>query len=108
MEIMMQVKLVKPEGASNKEFFEVPRQESVAAMDAVKAGAIKHIWKAGGKYEVIAILDVDDGDQMDEIIHSLPIWKLGYAHVVPEITWTPLRSYANWAEQLKTLSKGEW
>jgi len=45
---------------------------------------------------------------MDDVIHSLPIWKLGYAHIAPEITWTPLRAYANWAEQLKTLSKGEW
>ncbi len=108
MEIMMHAKIVKPESASNKEFFEVWRQESVAAMEAVKAGAIKHIWKVGGKYEVIAVLDVDNGDQMDDIIHSLPIWKLGYAHIAPEITWTPLRPYANWAELLNTLSKGEW
>ena len=108
MEIMLHVKLVKPEGASNKEFFEVWRQESVAAMEAVKAGVIKHIWKVGGKYEVILVLDVDNGDQMDEIIHGLPIWKLGYAHIVPEISWVPLRPYANWAEHLKTLAKGEW
>ena len=107
MEIMFHAKIVKPESASNKEFFEVWRQESVAAIEAVKAGALKHIWKVAGKYEVIAVLDVDDGDQIDEIIHSLPIWKLGYAHIVPELTWTPLRPYANWAEHLNTLSKGE-
>ena len=108
MEIMFHAKIVKPESASNKEFFEVWRQESAAAIEAVKAGAIKHIWKVAGKYEVIAVLDVDDGDQIDDIIHSLPIWKLGYAHIVPELTWTPLRPYANWAEHLNTLSKGEW
>ena len=108
MEVMMHAKLAKPEGASNKEFFEVWRQESVAAMEAVKAGAIKNIWKVAGKYEVIAVLEVDDGDQLDDIVHSLPIWRLGYAHIVPEVNWTPLRPYANWAEQLKTLSKGEW
>jgi muconolactone delta-isomerase len=108
MEIMLHGKIKKPEGASNKEFFEVWRQESVAAMEAVSAGVIKHIWKVAGKYEVIVVLDVEDGDGMDEVVHSLPIWKLGYAHVVWDISWTPLRPYANWAEHLKTLSKGEW
>ncbi len=106
MEIMLWVKLVKPESAPNKEFFEVWRQESVAALEAVKAGLIKHIWKVAGKYEVVVILDVDDGDQMDQIVHSLPIWKLGYAHIAPEISWIPLRPYAHWAEHLKELAKG--
>jgi muconolactone delta-isomerase len=107
MEIMLHVKLAKPEGIDNKEFFEVWRQESVAALEAVKTGAIKHIWKVAGKYEVIAIFDFENADQMDETIQSLPIWKLGYAHIATEVTWTPLRSYANWAEHLNTLSKGE-
>lgn len=106
MEVMLWVKLVKPEAASNKEFFEVWRQESVAALQAVEAGAIKHIWKVAGKYEIVAVLEVDNGDRMDEIVHSLPIWKLGYAHIAPEISWIPLRPYANWAEQLKALAKG--
>ena len=75
-------------------------------MEALNAGLIKHIWKVGGKYEVIAILDLPDGDNMDEVVHSLPIWKLGYAHIAKEINWIPLRPYANWAEQLKTLAQG--
>ena len=106
MEIMLHVKLVKPETASNKEFFEVWRQESEAVLAAVKAGAIKNVWKVAGKYEVMAVLEVENADQMDEALHSLPVWRNGYAHIVPEITWTPLRSYENWAEQLKTLSQG--
>ena len=103
---MLHVKLIKPESASNKEFFEVWRQESEAVLGAVEAGAIKHVWKVAGNYEVIAVLDVENADQMDEALHNLPVWRNGYAHIVPEITWTPLRSYENWAEQLKTLSKG--
>jgi len=106
MEIMLHVKLVKPESASNKEFFEVWQQESDAVLAAVKAGAIKNVWKVAGKYEVMAVLEVENADQMDEALHSLPVWRNGYAHIVPEITWTPLRSYENWAEQLKTLSQG--
>jgi muconolactone D-isomerase len=106
MLVMMTADLSKPEGLSNKDFFEIWRQESVAAIEAVKAGAIKNIWKVAGEYQIIAVLDVDSGDQIDEILHSLPIWRLGYAHIVPKLSWKPLREYQNWAEQLKTLAKG--
>lgn len=106
MEVLLHAKLQKPEGCDKKEFFEVWRQESEAALAAVKAGAIKAIWKVAGKYEVLAVVEVEDGDQIDAIVHSLPIWKLGYAHIVPEISWTPLRPYANWAQDLKELAKG--
>ncbi|MEX2481496.1 MAG: muconolactone Delta-isomerase family protein [Gammaproteobacteria bacterium] len=106
MLVMMTADLAKPESLSNHEFFEVWRQESVAAIEAVKAGAIKAIWKVAGQYQVIAVMEVDDGDQIDEIVHSLPIWKLGYAHIVPEISFKTLRPYENWAKQLETLAKG--
>ena len=104
--VMMTADLAKPENLTNKEFFEVWRQESVAAIEAVKTGAIKAIWKVAGEYQVIAVFEVDNGDQIDEIIHSLPIWKLGYAHIVPKISFKTLRSYENWGAQLNTLAKG--
>lgn len=106
MEIMMWAKLAKPESASNKEFFAVWYKESVAALEAAKQGTIKNIWKVAGKYEVVAVMEVESGDDLDTIVHSLPIWKLGYAHIVPEINWIPLRSYQNWSTQLKTLQEG--
>ena len=106
MEIMLWVKLVKPESMSNAEFFEVWRQESVAVTAALEAGAIKHVWKVAGKYEVIAVMDVASGDDMDAAVHALPIWKLGFAHLVPEISWTPLASYRAWGAQLTELAKG--
>ena len=106
MLVMMTADLAKPDNLTNKEFFEIWRQESVAAIEAVKAGAIKAIWKVAGEYQVIAVFEVDSGDQIDEVIHSLPIWKLGYAHIVPKISFKALRSYENWGEQLNTLAKG--
>ena len=51
-------------------------------------------------------MDVASGDDMDAAVHNLPIWKLGFAHLVPEISWTPLRDYRAWGEQLKELAKG--
>ncbi len=54
------------------------RQESEAALGAVKAGAIKGIWKVAGKPVIIAVLDVPSADDLDHAMHELPIWKLGY------------------------------
>lgn len=104
MLVMMTADLRKPEALSNKEFFEVWYQESLAALEAVEAGAMKAIWKVAGEYQVIAVIDVAEGDDIDEIVHNLPIWRLGYGHIVPKITWKPLRAYANWSAQLKKLS----
>ena len=52
----------------------------------------------------MAVMEVDSGDDMDAIVHGLPIWKQGYAHIVPEVNWIPLRPYENWSKQLEALA----
>jgi muconolactone delta-isomerase len=106
MLFMLKVYISKPASASNNEFYSVWRQEAEAALAALKAGAIKGIWKVAGKPEVIAIMDLPSADDLDHALHQLPIWKLGYAHIVTEIEIIPLRPYENWAEDLKELAKG--
>ena len=103
MDVMIHAKLHKPDRMSNKEFFGVWKQEAAAALGAVKAGAIKNIWKVAGKYDVILVVGVDSADQIDEIIHSLPIWTLGYDYII-DLDWTILRPYQNWADHLETLA----
>ena len=106
MEMMLWVKLAKPAQTGNQEFFTAWLHESQAVMGAVSAGAIKNVWKVAGKYEIIAVFEVESGDQMDQMVHSLPIWQEGYAHIVTEMQWIPLRPYKNWAADLENLSKG--
>ena len=50
---------------------------------------------------MIAILDLPSADDLDHAVANLPIWKLGYSHIVTELEITPLRPYENWAEDLK-------
>ena len=106
MEVLFRAKLVKPADTSNQEFFRVWRNESIAAVQALDAGMIKNIWKVAGKYEVVAVFEIESGDQLDAMVHALPFWKEGYAHVVEDIEVTPLRPYRNWASDLETLAKG--
>ena len=106
MDVMVHAKLHKPDRMSNKEFFGVWKKEAAAALGAVEAGVIKNIWKVAGKYDVIVVMSVESVDQIDEIMHSLPIWNLGYDYIV-DMEWTMLRPYENWAKQLDDLSASE-
>jgi muconolactone D-isomerase len=106
MLFMLKVYISKPANVSNKEFYGVWLQEAEAAMGAVKAGAIKGIWKVAGRPEVIAIIDVPSADDLDHAMHQLPIWRLGYAHIATDLQVTAIRPYENWAEDLKGLAKG--
>jgi len=107
MLFMLHAKLAKPEGMSNKEFYGVWEQEAEAAVAALQAGVIKALYKVAGTPEVVGIVEVNTADDIDHAVHSLPIWKLGYSHLVTELTWTPLRPYENWAEDLKQLARQE-
>ena len=104
MEALVRVALEQPEGMSNKEFFGLWSQEARAALQAVSDGTIQSIYKVAGKYEVIVILKVESADQIDEIVHRMPIWQQGYSHLITEIEWTLLRPYENWAKQLEELA----
>jgi len=104
MLFMLKAHLDKPQSMSNKEFYGVWLKEAEAAVGALKAGAIKAIWKVPGKTEVIAVMDVDSADSLEAAILNLPIWKLGYSHIVTNLEWTPLRPYENWYEDLKKLA----
>ena len=103
MLFMLKSHISKPEGLSNKEFYGVWLKEAEAAVAAYKACAIKGIWKVAGKPEVVAILDVESADVLESAVLNLPIWKLGYSHIV-NIEWNVLRPYENWYEDLKKLA----
>ena len=106
MLVLFKAYIEKPADMSNKDFYTVWRKESEAALAAKEAGVIKGIWKVAGKPEVVLVMDVESGDALDAAIHSLPIWQLGYAHIVKNVEVIPLRPYGNWAEDLKKLSEG--
>ena len=105
MLVMMTADIAKPEGSSNKEFFEVWRKESCAALAAADGGPIKGIWKVAGQYQIVAVIEVNSGEEIDQIVHSLPIWTEGFAHIVTNISWKPLSPYKAWAQKLDELAQ---
>ena len=104
MLFMLQVKMAKPAEMSAQEFYQVWLKEAEVAVAGLKAGAIQALYKVAGQDAVVAILDVPSAERLDRAVHSMPIWKLGYAHLVTDIQWTALRPYEEWAEDLKKLA----
>ncbi|MEM7469128.1 MAG: muconolactone Delta-isomerase family protein [Pseudomonadota bacterium] len=104
MEMLFMADIVKPNGMDDAEFFRIWNEEAIAATAALDAGGIKHLWKAAGRYQVIGVFEFEDGDGMDAALHSLPIWSMGHHELVQNVQWIPLRSYRNWANDLKKLS----
>jgi muconolactone delta-isomerase len=105
MLFLLRGKLTKPDGMSNKEFYGIWQKESEAALAGIEAGVIKVAYKVAGKPEVYAVFEAETADDLDHAVHSLPIWQLGYSHLVTELEWIPLRPYAHWAEDLKKLAQ---
>jgi muconolactone delta-isomerase len=105
MDVLIHGKLHKPDRMSNQEFFGVWKQEAEAVLQAKRAGVVKNAWKVPGKYEVFIVVEVESADQIDEIMHSLPIWKLGYDYII-DMEWILLRPYEDYAKQLDKLSAG--
>jgi muconolactone delta-isomerase len=101
MLFLIHVKLKKPHGMSNKEFFSAWQRESVAGREQVASGA--PVYKVAGKYEVVAIVDVPSAAALDEEIHALPIWQEGYQSMA-DVEITALRPYTEWGEQLDRLA----
>ncbi|MFM2303630.1 MAG: hypothetical protein RLZZ135_1040 [Cyanobacteriota bacterium] len=106
MLFMLKVKLAKPSDMSNQEFYGLWEKEAQAVISGLKAGSIEAAYKVPGKNEAIVIMNVARADDLDQIYH-LPIAKLGYSHIVTDITWTPLRPYENWVEDLHKLAGDE-
>jgi muconolactone D-isomerase len=70
-------------------------EEANAALDAKKAGVVVDLWKCVGMRRVIAIVNVDSPDMLDQILLNLPIMKKMGQHV--DVKVTSLRRYEDFA-----------
>ncbi len=95
---MMRAALVEPEDPANKDSFSLWIKETLAALVAIESKASMKVWKVAGKYEVIALMKVEDSDSMTP---DQSEWMDGFAHMVSDVEWTHLRDYKSWRDQLK-------
>lgn len=74
-------------------------EEAEAALGAKSAGVVTDLWKVVGERKVLAIVDVETPDALDQILFDLPIMqKMGH-HVQVDVT--SLRRYEDFAADVK-------
>jgi muconolactone delta-isomerase len=104
MLFMFHGRLEKPADMTSQEFYALWEEESEAAVELLGAGTIKWAYKVAGQPEVVALIDVQDNGGIDGLLNSLPIYRKGYSQIVKDLKWFPLREYADWYAELKTLA----
>lgn len=88
-----------PAGMSQDELFQIWAREADAALGAKDAGAVIDLWKCVGARRVVAVVNIDSHDALDQITLDLPIMKEHGQHV--HIDVTPLRRYEDFAADVK-------
>ncbi len=88
-----------PASMSQRDLFSIWAREAEGVAGAMKAGVVVDIWKCVGARRVLAIVNVDSPDTLDQILLDLPIMKELGQHVRVDVT--PLRKYENFAADVK-------
>ena len=88
-----------PAAMTQKDLFSIWAREADAAIGAKEAGVIVDLWKCVGTRRVLAVVNVDGPDTLDQILLDLPIMKEHGQHMQVDVT--PLRRYEDFAADLK-------
>lgn len=87
------------DGQSQNDLFTVWAEEADVALGAKEAGVVVDLWKVAGARRVIAIVNVESHDMLDQILLDLPIMKQHGQHV--KVIATALRTYESFAADVK-------
>lgn len=89
--------LVDPKGMSQDELWDAWEEEANAALAAKEAGTVVSLYKVCGQRRVLALLDVESLDQLDQIwMAELPMARyLELKEVVP------VREYEAFADDVR-------
>jgi muconolactone D-isomerase len=93
-----------PATMTQKDLFGIWAKEADAALGAKEAGAVVDLWKCVGMRRVVAIVNIDSPDTLDQILLDLPIMQEHGQHVQVDVT--PLRRYEDFAADVKSRLEG--
>jgi len=65
--------VTQPASVSNEDLVEIWKREAAAAIGAMDAGAVTHLWKVAGQRVVLGVVDLPTAEDLDRALASLPI-----------------------------------
>ena len=89
---------------TQKELFGIWAEEAAVAIGAKDAGVVVDLWKVAGERRVIAVVNVDGPDTLDQILFDLPIMKKMGQYV--DVKVLALRRYEDFAADVKARLAG--
>ena len=96
--------VTQPANVSNEDLVAIWKREAIAAIGAIDAGAVPHLWKVAGQRVVLAIVDLPTAEDLDRALGSLPIIReMGPGMKIE--AW-PIYDYRTFAEDLDAGAHG--
>jgi muconolactone D-isomerase len=89
---------------TQRDLFDIWTEEAGVAIGAKQAGAIVDLWKVVGERRVVAVVNFDSPDALDQALLDLPIMKRMGQHVHVKVA--PLRRYEDFAADVKARLPG--
>jgi muconolactone delta-isomerase len=90
--------VTQPANVSNQDLVETWKREAEAAIGAIEAGAVAHLWKVAGQRIVLAIVDLPTAEDLDRALGGLPIIREMGPGMKTE-AW-PIYDYTTFAQDL--------
>jgi muconolactone delta-isomerase len=94
----------QPTDMSRRELIEIWDREADAAIGAMDAGVLPHVWKVSGQRVVYAVVDLPDAESLDRALAGLPIFQELGGGVKTE-AW-PIYDYRTFAADMKEELQG--
>ena len=84
---------------TQNDLFDIWTEEASAALGAKEAGVVVDLWKVVGERNVIAIVNVESHEMLDQILLDLPIMRRMGQHV--QVNVRAIRTYEGLASDVK-------
>ncbi len=97
--------VTQPANVTNQDLVAIWRREAEAAIGAMDAGAVPHLWKVAGQRVVLGVVDVPSAEDLDRALAGLPIIREMGAGMKTEAL--PIFDYRTFAEDLNSGAHGE-
>ena len=104
MQFLVRFEVKQPANVSNAELVAIWQREAAAALGAMEAGVVRHLWKVAGQRVVFGVVDLPSPEDLDRALGSLPIVRELGAGVTTEAL--PIYEYTTYAEDLNRGAHG--
>ena len=83
MIFQVEIDVVIPDIADQDMVRNLSKEESEKAKELQRSGKWKHLWRVVGKWSNLSIFEVGSGEELHEILTSLPLYRFMTIRVTP-------------------------